>query len=820
MTYPLLEALRMKADAEPYENQVFRCGEFRITVITPQLIRIEQGTFTDEATLTVVHRKLEKAACETGQEHGCFFLKTAFLTLTLDASLPPEKGLVIRNEGSPAFRWHFGEKPRWNLGGTAVTLDGTDGECAIGDGVCALDGFAVLDDSNTPVMLKDGWFASRQPGKDIYFFGYGHRYTRCVQDYCLLTGRVPMLPAYALGNWWSRYYAYSQEEYLALLERFEKEDIPLSTAVLDMDWHVTAGEGRPYRSDFLHDGWTGFTWNEALFPDYRELIRDMHRRGLHLALNLHPAGGIRSHERQYEEAAKAMGLNPEEKSPIPFNSLDPLFLSTYFEKLLFPYEEDGVDFWWIDWQQGNDLRRIAGEAYCPHAPKSISPNWMLNHMHYLASVRNGRRGLIFSRNAGFGSQRYPIGFSGDTYMTWESLRFQPYFTATAANIGYGWWSHDIGGHMGGVRDDELMVRWVQFGVFSPIFRLHSSNSPFNRREPWTFNPRCETVIARFMRLRHQLFPYLYTMNRRVQETQIPLILPMYHTHPEEKDAYRVPNQYWFGTEMIAAPVCEPADGSGLAKATVFFPEGIWTDFFSGVIYHGGQTLAVCRPLEEMPLFLKAGAIVPLQAHCPGSRKLGGAKEMELLVAPGKSGHFDIWEDDGETDAWRDGIFCRTSICFAWTKDKAVLEIERPQETHGLIPVTRRYTIHFIGFSSDCVCRRDGNPMEASYELERSTVTVAAEDSGGTIRISIEGRNGLIRQNRDLEERCMDRLMRAQMPMEAKGRMYEKLKNAVARMREGKRVSPGQLGSDGYTTLGLALFELIMQGGEAYYGGRS
>ena len=129
--------------------------------------------------------------------------------------------------------------------------------------------------------------------------------------------------------------------------------------------------------------------------------------------------------------------------------------------------------WWIDWQQGSESRF-----------PGVDPLWLLNHYHFLRSARKEKRPFIFSRYAGPGSHRYPAGFSGDSVTSWNSLRFQPYFTATAANIGYGWWSHDIGGHCAGKKDPELMMRWVQLGVFSPIMRLHSTSNLFNGKEPW------------------------------------------------------------------------------------------------------------------------------------------------------------------------------------------------------------------------------------------------------------------------------------------------------------------------------------------------
>ena len=199
-----------------------------------------------------------------------------------------------------------------------------------------------------------------------------------------------------------------------------------------MDWHIT-------KTGNDSSGWTGYTWNRDLFPDPAGFIAWLHQHGLKTALNLHPADGVYPHEEQYAAMAKALDVDPATERPIDFNLSDPAFARAYFEILHHPLEAQGVDFWWLDWQQGT-RSRLAG----------LDPLMWLNHLHFYDLARDGsKRPFIFSRWCGLGNHRYPIGFSGDTVVTWESLAFQPYFTATAANVGYGWWSHDIGGHMGG-----------------------------------------------------------------------------------------------------------------------------------------------------------------------------------------------------------------------------------------------------------------------------------------------------------------------------------------------------------------------------------
>ena len=804
----LPEYLRARVDAAPRAESIVLCDDVRLTVITPCLVRIEQGAWTDDATMTVICRNFSTCIPETERAGDTTIVRTGMLEIRCQAGVPLARGLTIRRLHAPAFLWHYGEKPLQNLGGTTSTLDGVDGACPLEDGVCSVDGFAVLDDSQTPLLLPDGWFSPRKPGTDVYFFGYGHDYTACVQDYYRLTGTPDLLPAFALGNWWSRYHAYTEEEYLSLMDQFQAHDVPLSVGIVDMDWHLTRGENRTY-----DEGWTGYTWNEELFPDYRRFLKGLHERGLRTALNLHPALGVRSYEKQYADMARAMGADPASGRTIPFNCLDPRFLRAYFEVLHFPYEQDGVDFWWMDWQQGGDYAKIVGEGYRPCGLECINPLKMLNHMHYLASRRGGKRGMIFSRFSGYGSQRYPIGFSGDTFITWDSLRFQPYFTVTASNVGYGWWSHDIGGHMGGIRDDELTARWIQFGVFSPIFRLHSSNSIFLGREPWRYNKRAELVMERFMRLRHQLFPYLYTMNHRNWAELLPLMRPMYHVHPECSEAYRVRNEYWFGSEMIVAPVTDPADSSDLAPAEVWLPEGVWTDAFTGYIYRGGRTLRCFRHLEEIPVFMKAGALIPMQAHVPQSRRLGGAAQMALFVAPGASGSFTLYEDDGESLAYTEGASCTTVLSLAWKESEATLTIAPAQGDLRLIPAHRRWETNFRGFRRGCTFCVNGQAAQPAYDPQTNTYTLTLDEvpAEAGVTVTVRHESALMHDNSDCLERATDAITRAQNSQRNKGQLMHKCEEALRRAAVGEhKMSLYDLTGDGEAYLGGYLYELLTQ----------
>ena len=800
MANNLPEYLRMWVNAAPNAKNVVTIGDVRITVITPRLIRIEQGAFTDDATTVVLCRSFCDCAAEVTRTGDVLTIHTGALAVDY-APGQGLAGLSIRSLGQPGFTWHYGQKPLQNLKGTTSTLDCVDGACPLEDGLCAIDGFAVIDDSASPCMTQEGWFSGREDCTDVYFFGYGHDYTAAVQDYYRLTGVPGMLPAFALGNWWSRYHAYTDEEYLGLMDAFKAHDVPLSVGIVDMDWHlVKVGDKEN------GDGWTGYTWNKELFPDYKAFLKALHARNLKTALNLHPYDGVRYWDTQYEDMCKALDKDPAAKKKVPFNCLNPDFLKAYFEVLHFPYEKDGIDFWWMDWQQGHDYKTIAGADYVKSDIEGIKPLWMLNHMHYLASQREGGRGMIFSRYSGYGSQRYPIGFSGDTLITWASLKFQPYFTATASNVGYGWWSHDIGGHMGGYRDDELTARWVQFGVFSPIFRLHSSNSPFTGREPWKYNKRAELVMSDFMRLRHQLFPYLYTMNHRAHAELLPLMRPMYHVHPECTDAYQVGNEYWFGSEMIAAPISDPADASGLAPADVWLPEGTWTDAMTGYIYKGGQRLTVCRPLEQMPIFLKAGAIVPLQAHQEKGNQLGHSADMHVVVAPGASNVFKLYEDDGVSLDFQNGKYAETPLTLDWTEKSAVFTVGQAEGDVSLLPEGRTWTVIFRGWSKGCAFTVNGEKVCAAYDAETNTYTIRLSASAGVIAVTNEA--GLIHDNSDLMDKVLDCLTRAQIDQDVK---YNFLRWVEDTLKQPKtKLRPLNTRPDVQLHLGQHLYELLCQ----------
>lgn len=685
---------------------------YRFSVLTPYMIRMEyaaDGVFEDRATQAVINRNFSVPDFRVKDDGILLEVLTESLHLIYQKEKPfsPESLSVqlIGKNGKYAHihrnLWRFGEEI-YDLGGTVRSLD-SDSRCTcintegtdyfeegtalgtkvkLGTGLISKYGCSILDDKSSLVLLPDGFVEERKGTiEDCYFLGYGHDYFGCLRDFHHLCGAQPLLPRFALGNWWSRYYEYTQEEYQTLIQEFENHQIPFCVAMVDMDWHkIDTRYGR---------GWTGYTWNRALFPKPDEFIQWMHTHGVKVSLLDHPADGVRGHEDHYKEMADAMGKDYGNDDPICFDFSNPDYIQNYFDVLCQPFEKMGMDFWWIDWTQGNKTHL-----------KGLDPLWALNHYHSIRLAKNGKRPLILSRYAGPGGHRYPISFSGDTIASWKSLDYQPYFTATSANAGYSWWSHDIGGHADGVKDDELETRWVQFGVFSPISRLHNTKNPFNGKEPWRYNQIAEQVMENYLRLRHKMIPYLYTMNYLCHKECLPVVTPLYYHYTEQEEAYQVLNEYFFGTELLVCPITKPMDPKlKMGKFSAWLPEGTWFDFFDGTKYTGNRRIDLYRGIENIPVFAKAGGIIPMAEPEAFTNSTDNPERLRLKIFAGANGVFHLYEDDGSS-VEESNQFVDTKIEFNW--EQGTLTVHPAAGNTDCLPSKRTYIVDLVGVKKTAV----------------------------------------------------------------------------------------------------------------------
>jgi alpha-glucosidase (family GH31 glycosyl hydrolase) len=618
------------------DEQSLQGDKWRIQVLTDGLVRCEwadDGHFEDRASTFAINRDLPPAKFRQYEKGGMLNIVTERFRLVYDKKPFSSSGLfldVLSKDLHWANRWRFGDFSS-SLGGTARTLDHVDGRCELGPGVVSTKGYAALDDRETLLFDGNNWVSGRRPGnrQDLYVFAFGLDHHDAIKAFYAISGSQPLLPRFTFGNWWSRYHEYSAQEYNDLMDQFASDDIPLSVAVIDMDWHLVQ------EKRVTHRGWTGYSWNKDLFPDPAAFLEGLRKRNLKVTLNDHPAEGIHAFEDVYAAMAKEMDFDVSNQDPILFDSVNPTFLKAYLKM----WRSLGIDFDWIDWQQGT-------ESVIP----GVDPLWLLNHYHYLENRHVNRIPLIFSRYAGPGSHRYPVGFSGDSHVTWGSLDFQPEFTATASNIGFGWWSHDIGGHMFGERDDEMVTRWVEYGCFSPFLRLHSTSSRWMSKEPWRFSAEAHDAIRSLMRFRHRLIPYLHTMNVRSAEENEPLVQPVYWRHSRRDEAYEHRNSYYFGSSLFVAPITtQRSTSSLLGKSQAWLPPGPnrYVDLFSGLSYAADTLHSFYRPLGQIPVLLPEGSILPLDGALRPKNGVHNPQSLELVLVPGQDASFCLVEDPAD-----------------------------------------------------------------------------------------------------------------------------------------------------------------------------
>ena len=701
-----------KAAAE----SVVTCGKARFTVLTDRLIRMEwapDGVFDDRATLTFVNRKLPKVAFTATRKGEGVTIETDRVKLVYAGG---EFAAATLSASGKWGSWAFSQAAKGNLYGTKRTLDGVYdrktlmegtefdwGRGPMEPGLLSREGWVVVDDSANHAFepTADHWGVwpverKRPVGyRDAYLFAYGHDYRGCLGDYVKVAGRIPLPPKWAFGYWWSRYWLYSDGEVRDLATKMRAMGVPLDVFILDMEWHETWNIGPAGKDEFGQSiGWTGYTWNQRLFPDPKGLMDWFHARGIRSAANLHPASGVQPMEACYADFCRDYGWTGT--NAVPYRMGERKWADSYFKTVLGPIEAQGMDFWWLDWQQWGTSRLIA----------NLSNTFWLNHVFDRhATERDGgkERPLIYHRWGGLGSHRYQVGFSGDAAVSWRTLELLPWFTATASNVGYGYWGHDIGGHcltdpeapwtLG--CDSDLYLRWLQSGVFTPIFKTHSTKSDLIERRIWKY-PDQIFNLREAIRLRYRLAPYLYTAARAAYDTGVSPCRPMYYDWPECDEAYpETLHQYMFGDDILAGTVVKPMDrATGLSPCEFWFPAGRWFDVETGAFVEGGRTVRLERTAAENPWFVKAGSILPLYPDDVTSIALTDGAKMALLVVPGAAKGAGRLYEDAATDARYDREFATTAFSQRLDGTALTLTIGAREGAYAGMPGTREWELRF------------------------------------------------------------------------------------------------------------------------------
>ncbi|MBQ8219288.1 MAG: DUF5110 domain-containing protein [Bacilli bacterium] len=597
----------------PPQRNIVKGTKYRFTVLTPRLIRIEydeNNEFENRPTALVINRNFGDIKYTYNETNISLTITTEYFTLTYIKGSPiSSKSLKIKLNGTDK-EWTPGSREVRNVGSINYSLDYLDNNLKLDKGLYSLDGFSLLDDSNSYVIDND-MFIPRNKTIDLYLFAYKTDLGLCLQDYFNLTGYPPMIPRYTLGCWWYKNDKYNMFDIDNVIEKFEDNHIPISVFLLGKNWH---------------DDTRNFTYDKTLF-DMKSLNSYYQNKKQVFGLTINPELPISQEDELYEELSNYLNRYQDGRiSIIPFNNNT---ISAYLNIIVSRLLNSGVKIFNIDYNNEKDKVGL----------------FLLNHYHYvIANLKE--RGVILSRNPGIAPHRYPIIYSGRTKVSWDTLKYLPTYNNSASNLGISWHAHAIGGYYGGIEDDELYLRYIQFGTFSPIFILASESGKYYKREPWKWNQIKLTVIKEYMNLRNKLVPYIYNEGYNYHKHGIPIIQPLYYKYPKIYDEPNYVNQYFFGSKIMISPIIKRKNiAMNRVVQRIFIPNGVWYEYVSGKKYSGNKYYTGFYKDEDYPIFIKEGSIIPMSLD----ENTNVPINMEFQIFPAENGlygSYELYEDDG------------------------------------------------------------------------------------------------------------------------------------------------------------------------------
>ncbi|MGE5559136.1 MAG: TIM-barrel domain-containing protein [Bacillota bacterium] len=485
-----------------------------------------------------------------------------------------------------------------------------------------------------------------------------------------LTGHAPLPPKWALGFIQCKNRYRNQDELLYIAKEFRRRQIPCDVLVIDWLWFKEFGD---------------LEWHKKDWPDPQGMLKELAEMGFHVLQAQHPF--IDTNSLKYEEFKKRGYLNrtPEGARPT-YDHSNPEARKAWWNEIRRLYR-DGIRGYWTDM---GEL-----EVHPPGTESYLGPRERVHNIYSTLWTKglyeNQRKDFperVFSlpRTAYAGSHRYGTAlWSGDISSTWEVYRDQVVVGQGVCLSGQQYWTTDIGGFIKDGRfDPELYIRWFQWGAFCPVFRTHGTR-PGN--EPWSFGAQAEKILTEFIKLRYRLMPYIYSCARKVTERGIPFMRAMCLDFPGDPVAVEQVTQFMFGPALLVAPVVE----RGARERRVYLPAGVWYDFWSGEKLEGKQWINAPAPLSRIPLYARAGSIIPMGPADPHTK--GAALEkLEVHGYAGAAGSFELYEDDGLTYSYENGRYAVTVFSMD-ARGKVIME--RVDGAKDILPARRDYvfTIH-------------------------------------------------------------------------------------------------------------------------------
>ena len=693
-------------------RHIVKGNTYRFTILTPRLIRIEYnkaGIFEDRATSLVVNRNFPDCKFNmTTDEHSITIVTEYFTLKYLKESPITAKTIKVIVNGTDK-EWTPAYQDYKNYGSIGYSLDNLDGKFKLSKGLYSVDGVTSIDDS-VNLVIDNEIFIKREPTTDIYLFVYRQDLGLCLQDYFTLTGYPPMIPRYALGCWWYKNDRYNMYDIDEILKKFDDNNIPISVFLLGDKWHNNI-------KNYMYD--------QTLF-DLNSLKKYYQSKQQRFGLTINPSLPITQNDPIYNEVGKY--IQQAKDNSLSFIPLNNNTISTYLNLIINNLMASGINLFHIDY----------------YNPKDIEGHFLLNHYHYVISNMQ-ERAVILSKNPGIAPHRYPIIFSGKTKVSWETLNFLASYNNSAANLGVSWHAHALGGYYGGIEDDELYLRYIQFGVFNPIFILSSDAGKYYKREPWKWNQLILNVIEEYMQLRNKLVPYIYNESYTYHKCGVPLIQPLYYKYPKIYDEPNYVNQYFFGSKIMISPIVKRKNiEMNRVVQRIFIPNGIWYDYSSCKKFTGNKYYMNFYKSEDYPIFVKEGSIIPMSldnnTNCP--------KNMELQIFPAENGlygSYELYEDDGISNGQ-----IQNYLITKYNLDKVEngYRFTITPKSGNMNLENRNYILRFRNMKSPdkVIVKYNNQQLENSYTNEKKDLVIKIDNINLYTKVEVE----IIGKNLEIE----------------------------------------------------------------------
>jgi alpha-glucosidase (family GH31 glycosyl hydrolase) len=508
-------------------------------------------------------------------------------------------------------------------------------------------------------------YNARGGGLQYYVF-FGPGLSRIVQTFFELTGYPTLPPRWVFGLLQSRYGYRNRRELETIADTFRAKGLPCDGLILDVFWFKEMGD---------------LAFDRIDWPDAREMISQLKQKGFHTTVIEEPYITLKSSNypealsrgylaRHYDGTVYTFDFWPGECALIDFSNPS---AREWWSQKHEPLLELGIDGWWADLNEPakhfQDMAHHGGSAASVHNSIALFMQQAIYDAHQ--RYASERRLFILSRSAFPGSQRYGVAlWTGDVDMTFASLRKQVAVGLNVGLAGIPLWGTDIGGFgFGGKCSAELYARWFEFGAFCPLCRPHGDQTEL--REPWQFGPTIEAICRKYLQLRYRLLPYIYTAAHIACSRGIPIMCPLVLEYPNDPNVYNLDDEYLFGHEILVAPILDEQ----AVERTVYLPAGVWINFWTDYSVSGPCYLRVRADLDEIPLFIRQGAIIPMgpDVQYTSERSLD---PLTLEIYRGCDGAYTLYEDDGESLAYQNGAFAETRFETTDTPDGLICRIEK------------------------------------------------------------------------------------------------------------------------------------------------